>query len=295
MANEEMIQKHLDNFLAKIAGETPVDEEPRDSTEFWLNEIAEQGGGGTEVVANPTLEGGEDDLTSIEIDGTKYAIPEGSSVEANPTLAGTEADLVGVEIDGVRYAVPKGAYIATKTSNSQISVESLNYIYANYKTIPCYVEYSSAVYRIVYRVGAKLYTDGYPNSPGTSNGSVIYMRWLIITDGRITEISDQSRTVIANPSGTGTATLTNLTVGSTIYNVPQGTEVAANPTLVGTESDLTGLDVGGTKYKVRDGVTNGLGYLTTAPTSANNDGIKIVVLSAEPATKYNGYLYIILA
>lgn len=150
MANEEMIQKHLDNFLAKIAGETPVDDEPRDSTEFWLNEIAEQGGGGSEVVANPTLAGTEYPLTGIEVDGTKYKV------------------------------------------NQPIDVEG-------------------------------------------------------------------------NPAG------------------------------VGGGSALTGLKIGNSVFKVRDGSTNGLGYLTTAPTAANTDGIKIVVLSSEPATKYNGYLYIILA
>ena len=150
MANEEMIQKHLDNFLAKIAGETPVDDEPRDSTEFWLNEIAEQGGGGSEVVANPTLAGTEDPLTGIEVDGTKYKIEQPIDVEGNPA--------------------------------------------------------------------------------GVGGGSA-----------------------------------------------------------------LTGLKIGNSVFKVRDGATNGLGYLTTAPTAANTDGIKIVVLSSEPATKYNGYLYIILA
>lgn len=36
-----------------------------------------------------------------------------------------------------------------------------------------------------------------------------------------------------------------------------------------------------------------LPYLTTAPSSANTSGLKIVVLSSEPATKYDGYLYII--
>lgn len=40
-----MIHKHLDNFLAKMAGETPVDDNPRNSTEYWLNEIAENGPG----------------------------------------------------------------------------------------------------------------------------------------------------------------------------------------------------------------------------------------------------------
>lgn len=39
--------------------------------------------------------------------------------------------------------------------------------------------------------------------------------------------------------------------------------------------------------------TFGLGVITTAPASANTDGIKIVVLSSEPATKYSGYLYIV--
>ena len=45
MANENMIQKHLDNFLAKIAGEVPADENVRTSQEFWLNEIAKYAGG----------------------------------------------------------------------------------------------------------------------------------------------------------------------------------------------------------------------------------------------------------
>ena len=37
----------------------------------------------------------------------------------------------------------------------------------------------------------------------------------------------------------------------------------------------------------------GIEYTTTAPTAANTDGLKIVVLSSEPATYYDGYLYII--
>lgn len=41
------------------------------------------------------------------------------------------------------------------------------------------------------------------------------------------------------------------------------------------------------------GLTGELPYLTTAPTEANTGGIRIVVLSAEPATYYDGYLYFI--
>lgn len=44
------------------------------------------------------------------------------------------------------------------------------------------------------------------------------------------------------------------------------------------------------------GLTGKLPYLTTAPTADNDSNkISIVVLDAEPATRYNGYLYIITA
>ena len=44
-----------------------------------------------------------------------------------------------------------------------------------------------------------------------------------------------------------------LQVGNTKYKVPTPTEVVANPTLAGTESDLEGLQVGNTKYKIPSG------------------------------------------
>lgn len=34
-------------------------------------------------------------------------------------------------------------------------------------------------------------------------------------------------------------------------------------------------------------------YSTTVPTSANTEGLKIVLLDEEPATKYSGWLYLI--
>ena len=60
--------------------------------------------------------------------------------------------------------------------------------------------------------------------------------------------------VVANPELVGTESdLTGLQVGNTKYKVPQPTTVEANPTLDGTESALTGLKVGSTKYKVSGG------------------------------------------
>ena len=66
--------------------------------------------------------------------------------------------------------------------------------------------------------------------------------------------------VVANPSLAGTESdLTGLEVAGTKYKVPSGggTEVVANPSLAGTESDLTGLEVAGIKYKIPTGGSGG--------------------------------------
>ena len=72
--------------------------------------------------------------------------------------------------------------------------------------------------------------------------------------------------------------------------VDNATEVIANPTLAGTETALNGIKIAGTSYKNQP---SSISYLTSAPNADNTDGIKIVVLSAEPGTYYNGYLYLI--
>ena len=52
-------------------------------------------------------------------------------------------------------------------------------------------------------------------------------------------------------SGTNIKTINNTSIlGSGDISISSGTQVIANPTLAGTESDLTGLEVDGTKYKV---------------------------------------------
>src|SRR5699024_10700168 len=53
------------------------------------------GGGGTTVVANPTLSGSEAELTGLEVAGTKYKVPSGGgggivAVDSLPTASQTE-------------------------------------------------------------------------------------------------------------------------------------------------------------------------------------------------------------
>lgn len=76
-------------------------------------------------------------------------------------------------------------------------------------------------------------------------------------------------TVVANPSGTATADLAKLQVGSDIYGIPEGTNVEANPS--GTAStDLIKLQVGSTIYDIPEGASdiNDLGDVNI--TSATN-------------------------
>lgn len=79
--------------------------------------------------------------------------------------------------------------------------------------------------------------------------------------------------------------------GSALKIMLDEDNTAANPTLAGTEAALESLKLNGTSYKNQP---SSISYSTTTPTAANTDGVKIVVLSSEPATRYDGWLYIIL-
>lgn len=84
--------------------------------------------------------------------------------------------------------------------------------------------------------------------------------------------------------------LKGIEVGGETYSIPTGSEVAANETLQGGEPTLKSLRVDNQTYAL-----DGILYTTTAPVADNTDGtIKIAILNAEPAVKYDGWLYIIV-
>lgn len=69
------------------------------------------------------------------------------------------------------------------------------------------------------------------------------------------------------------------------------TRVGSNDTYV--ESIVITKATKAWEYRAETVEVNSLKYLTTVPTEANTDGLKVVVLDSEPATKYDGYLYVI--
>jgi len=64
--------------------------------------------------------------------------------------------------------------------------------------------------------------------------------------------------------------------------------------LVNKSTKVAGLDSAYPQRAITAGFADTVLYDTSAPTSANTSGgLKVVVLSSEPATRYDGYLYII--
>lgn len=67
-----------------------------------------------------------------------------------------------------------------------------------------------------------------------------------------------------------------------------GTSGAATRLAKGANGTLLGVNGSGDLAYL-----TGLPYVTTAPTEANTQGIKLAVLSSDPPTKYSGWFYII--
>lgn len=86
------------------------------------------------------------------------------------------------------------------------------------------------------------------------------------------------------------------TVGASGAQKGKYIEIVGNGT-VSVESNARTLDWSGNEWLAGTSTATkfigGIEYLTTAPTANNTDGLKFVVLSAEPTTYYNGYYYII--
>lgn len=73
-------QSRSEEYLNAIAtGDASNLPEPESRMDAYLDYIAKNGGGGggTEVVANPTLAGTEADLTGLQVGDTKYKVPAG--------------------------------------------------------------------------------------------------------------------------------------------------------------------------------------------------------------------------
>ena len=148
---------------------------------------------------------------------------EGTVVVANPTLAGTEADLVGLQVGATKYKVPQGMQLLELSAASGTLT---NEQYALADGNNCVIKYEGHYYYKYDKAGTTLsYTSIHPmGNYGTEN----------FVNGTQYTVDINTSTKIYNALSKGVII----------------SKVIANPTLAGTESALTGLQVGDTKYKV---------------------------------------------
>lgn len=120
-------------------------------------------------------------------------------------------------------------------------------------------------------------------SPTSGNVDLSAVRYT--SQSLTSEQQTQARTNI----GAGTSNFTGYTTSNKL-STDCINNIAGWTSNAGTITSVNGVQSG----TVNVGSSTGLKYLTTAPSSANNDGgLIIVVLSSEPATKYAGYIYLI--
>ena len=144
---------------------------------------------------------------------------EGTVVVANPTLAGTEADLVGLQVGSTKYKVPEGMEVLELANSSGTLTD------AQYELVSgnnCVIKYNT--YTFLKLLETTLYIFYYCPYINMDADHVIHLGYNI----QITK--------------------SNKAYGY-LYEYTTK-DVIANPTLAGTESALTGLQIGNTKYKV---------------------------------------------
>lgn len=229
-------------------------------------------GGGIKV-NNITLNGGADGATfvpSIDNDGylswsnnKGYPNPDtikvrGTIVEANPTESGTTT-LTKLKVDNTVYNIPQGGgssgdfdptkyYTKTETdgllNNKQddLTQTQLNAVNSGITAtkVSTYDGYATAINNKVDKVEGKgLSTNDFTDDEktklaGIETGAEVNKIDTITAGSNIT-VSKSGKTVTISATGGG---------GS-------GTTVVANPTLTGSETNLSGLQVGDTNYGIK--------------------------------------------
>lgn len=187
----------------------------------------------------------------------------GTNVVANPTLAGTESALTGLQVGDTKYAVPVGYEVHTYAENTTYSGADYTQIKDDVTNKRDMI-ISGRYYRYV-ETEATIYSK-YISIAYDSTGKYITTYY--------TSIVDNTTSMTINSAGT--------IANYQCYN------------LLGDQARLLyAIQLGQWGYNF---VGKQVAFSTTAPTADNTSGyLDIRVLSSEPATRYNGYLYFILS
>lgn len=212
------------------------------------------------TLVNPTLDGTEDKLTGIEVNGTKYAIGDIGEITIEASQILSENSIQLTEAQGKILE----EHDVIKLDYSLLTGEDMAvWVFANGS-----------------QQGVKFFS---PMPSINSDGEVAIAAYLYDYASKIVSMQNYNTpAVIGNIYASDPEELSTLRVGSKYYKISKelptvttsdngkvltvnaegkyelqavstgGTTVVANPTLDGTESKLSGLQVGDTKYTVGD-------------------------------------------
>ena len=182
------------------------------------------------------------------------AIEEGGNVFEGQLIVDSNVITIP-EKDGLYQLVNSGEKVLGLVDIRAVNATVGAYNYCGFYEGHCFGSSTPAGQQ---RTTIDLSAGWYTHLPSTTSQIGKYLRVNSYGSLEWAEVSGGT-TVVANPTLAGTeSSLSGLQVGDTKYKVDQPIEVVANPTLAGTESDLTGLQVGNTKYKVPSGGSGGV-------------------------------------
>lgn len=173
------------------------------------------------VKANPT-ESGTTTLTKLKVGNTVYNVPQGGGGGVTSvTTSGSGNAVTGASISGSQLTLTKGSTFLTahQSLDSCAKLSAAN-TFTGTNTFEKIVTIKGAGLKIESSQGSTTYNQGnIMYRPSTTSPD--YILRMPAKDGTLALTSDIP-TVEANPTASGTTTLTKLKVGSTVYTLPSG-------------------------------------------------------------------------
>lgn len=173
------------------------------------------------VQGNPT-ESGTVDLTKLKVGNTVYNVPQGGGGGVTSvTTSGSGNAVTGASISGSQLTLTKGSTFLTahQSLDSCAKLSAAN-TFTGTNTFEKIVTIKGAGLKIESSQGSTTYNQGnIMYRPSTTSPD--YILRMPAKDGTLALTSDIP-TVEANPTASGTTTLTKLKVGSTVYTLPSG-------------------------------------------------------------------------
>ena len=182
-------------------------------------------------------------LLTIESSTGVYTITENvHKVEANPTQPVNGGDLTNIQVGSKVYSIPSGSVFDLTPyfdmATMSIGTEGFNALKNHITNNKCpIVTINLNGDKGYYTIGACSTAVVLCYYVEPTEGQTASVGLAINSDGSIVMTDNKNYNVEANPTDTGTADLTKLKVGTTIYNIPSGANIKIDTELSETSEN----------------------------------------------------------